>query len=181
MTGAGQQHNSGSSEIGSKYVLKRIFTERGPRVRLAGLREAYFGRLLQNNTAVLQVAFAHSSVSCLGTRFAASIRVTPYGMHALTSCCKTTQHSAFALAVVCPSNSASVTLAICHCHVLDSLVYMSTALSTASDLQMGAQLQRQSLPSGGQPSALHMCTDLCHDHSSHVPGTTSAQCQAALV
>lgn len=58
MTASGQRQQSGSGDIGSKYVLKRIFTERGPRVRLAGLREAYFGRLLQNDTAVLQVAVA---------------------------------------------------------------------------------------------------------------------------
>lgn len=34
------------------------------------------------------------------------------------------------------------------------MVYMSTALSTASDLYLGAQLQRQSLPTWEQPSAL---------------------------
>ncbi|KAL0037567.1 hypothetical protein WJX77_002920 [Trebouxia sp. C0004] len=48
------QQKSGSCNVGGKYILKRIFTERGPKVQLAGLREAYFGRLLQNHTAVLQ-------------------------------------------------------------------------------------------------------------------------------
>ena len=91
VTAAGQKQQSGSGGVGSKYVLKRIFTERGPRVRLAGLREAYFGRLLQNNTAVLQVAVAHWSVSCLDASFTASVRVSPQGTHALTSCCRTTQ------------------------------------------------------------------------------------------
>ncbi|KAL0028700.1 hypothetical protein WJX79_000503 [Trebouxia sp. C0005] len=48
------QQKSGSGNVGSKYILKRIFTERGLKVQLAGLREAYFGKLLQNHTAVLQ-------------------------------------------------------------------------------------------------------------------------------
>ena len=61
---AGQQ-TSGSGNVGSKYILKRIFTERGPKVQLAGLREAYFGRLLQDHTAVLQVLTASASCRSL--------------------------------------------------------------------------------------------------------------------
>ncbi len=64
VTVAGQQ-TSGSSNVGSKYILKRIFTERGPKVQLAGVREAYFGRLLQNHTAVLQVRTATASCKFL--------------------------------------------------------------------------------------------------------------------
>lgn len=58
---AGQQRAS-SHDTNSKYVLKRVFTEKGPKVRLAGLREAYFGRLLQQRSApVLQVASGRHS------------------------------------------------------------------------------------------------------------------------
>jgi len=64
VTVAGQQR-LGSGNVGSKYILKRIFTERGPKVQLAGLREAYFGRLLQNHTAVLQVLTASASCRSL--------------------------------------------------------------------------------------------------------------------
>ena len=62
---AGQQHDSSwkaqydnsSQEQSEKYVLKRVFTERGAKVRLAGLREAYFGKLLQKSgVSVLQVS-----------------------------------------------------------------------------------------------------------------------------
>ncbi len=60
VTVAGQQ-KPGSGNVDGKYILKRIFTERGPKVQLAGLREAYFGRLLQNHTAVLQVITASAS------------------------------------------------------------------------------------------------------------------------
>ena len=56
-TTAPGRREAGSSEEVFKYILKRIFTERGARTRLAGLREAYFGRLLQNSTSVLQVQF----------------------------------------------------------------------------------------------------------------------------
>lgn len=57
--GADQQIDDLKAPTGScgRYVLKRVFTERGARVRLAGLREAYFGRLLQRSSAsVIQVA-----------------------------------------------------------------------------------------------------------------------------
>ena len=53
---AGQQE--GSKADGNSYILKRIFSERGLRVRQAGFREAYFGRLLQSRAAVLQVCLS---------------------------------------------------------------------------------------------------------------------------
>ena len=65
---AGQQ-KAGSVEAGGKFILKRIFTERGPKVRLAGLREAYFGKLLQHSTSVLQVLlFMHVSTALVGSQ-----------------------------------------------------------------------------------------------------------------
>ena len=65
--GAGQQHDSSweaqydssLQEPADKYVLKRVFTEKGVKVRLAGLREAYFGKLLQKSSvSVLQVSLS---------------------------------------------------------------------------------------------------------------------------
>lgn len=51
------QHDNSSQEPSGEYVLKRVFTERGSKVRLAGLREAYFGKLLQQSSvSVLQVS-----------------------------------------------------------------------------------------------------------------------------
>ena len=49
------------------HVLKRIFTERGPAVRLAGLREAYFGNLLRSRTVpTLQVCHAAQAANAAG-------------------------------------------------------------------------------------------------------------------